>query len=127
MVTANRIAAAGAAVAGVAVALGAFGTHGLRDVLAPERLVTYETAARYAMYHGLGLVGVGLAAAMWPARAARLQWAAYLFGAGLVLFCGSLWMIVATDVRAFGAVAPLGGISLMAGWAVFAVTLARKT
>lgn len=97
------------------VAAGAFGAHGLRDALGPERLATFETAVRYQMYHALALIGVGLAASTWPSGA----WTGpgTLFAVGVLIFSGSLYALSLTEVRVFGAVAPLGGACLLAGWA----------
>ena len=103
----------GALLAFVAVGLGAFGSHALRETLSPERLATFETGVRYQMYHGLGLLALGaLPRRTW--RAAPL-----LFG-GSLLFSGSLYLLVATNEGWWGAVAPLGGLLQLAGWAFLA-------
>ncbi len=99
----------------VGVAAGAFGAHGLRDALGPQRLATFETAVRYQMYHALALIGVGIAAATWP----NGGWSGpgTLFALGVLVFSGSLYALSLTEVRVFGAIAPLGGACLIAGWA----------
>ena len=96
------------------VAAGAFGAHALRARLTPEDLAIFETAARYQMYHALALLAVALAAARWPAAG----WArcAALFGAGIVLFSGSLYALALSGVRGLGAVTPLGGGCWLAAW-----------
>jgi uncharacterized membrane protein YgdD (TMEM256/DUF423 family) len=71
----------------LAVALGAFGAHGLRSVLSPDLLVTYETGIRYQMYHALALLAVALVATRWPATG-LLPAAGWLFVAGTVGLCG---------------------------------------
>lgn len=111
----------GAASAFLAVAAGAFGAHGLRDTLTPDRLATWETAARYQMYHALALVAVGLLAA----RGRGTPAAGWLFVAGTVLFSGSLYVLALSGVGAWGAVTPFGGVAWLAGWAVLAFA-ARK-
>ena len=108
----------GALLAGVAVALGAFGAHGLQEVLDAGRLGTFETAVRYQMFHALGLLAV---AALGP-RACR---SAPLLLAGTVVFCGSLYLLVAGAPGWFGAVAPVGGVLLIGGWAYLALLLFR--
>jgi len=102
----------------LAVAAGAFGAHALQARLDPHALQTFETGARYHMYHALA---IGLAAfAMRSQSAAAAQVSALLFVAGIVLFSGSLYLLALTGVRAFGFVTPLGGLSFLAGWAVLA-------
>ena len=109
---------AGALAAGLAVALGAFGAHALQDLVSPNRISTFETGARYQMYHALALLFAGWATGRWPGRAAR--WSGYLFAAGIVLFSGSLYALVLTDTPWLGAVAPLGGLAFIAGWLLLA-------
>jgi uncharacterized membrane protein YgdD (TMEM256/DUF423 family) len=104
--------------AAVAVTAGAFGAHALRSHLAPADLVTFETAARYQMYHALALVAVGLLVDRGAARAPLAGW---LFLAGIALFCGSLYLLVLTGQRWLGAVTPFGGISFIAAWVVLAL------
>jgi len=112
--TARRFVLLGSLLAGVAVAAGAFGAHMLKSVLDQPLLAVYETAARYQMYHAIGIVLVGLAArAHDHARVAVAGWA---FTAGIVLFCGSLYAVALLGVRWLGAVTPLGGVAFMIGW-----------
>ncbi|MDZ4699370.1 MAG: DUF423 domain-containing protein [Rhodothermales bacterium] len=117
-------AGTGAILAGVAVMAGAFGAHGLRDLVTPERLATFETAARYLMYHGLALVVVGWMMTTMPRTG--LTWTARLFLAGSALFSGSLFALVLFDWPALGIVTPLGGVAFIAGWLVLARTLLRR-
>jgi len=102
----------------VAVAMGAFATHGLRSVLDAEALGWVETASRYQMWHALALFGVALLfGRAQPVRDRRLLTAvAWAFLAGTVLFAGSLYLLALTGVRAFAWITPFGGIVLMAGW-----------
>ncbi|MBI4271283.1 MAG: DUF423 domain-containing protein [Candidatus Rokubacteria bacterium] len=114
----------GAVSAALAVALGAFGAHGLRGRVPPELLQTFETGARYHMYHALGLLAAAWAAARWPGGATTA--AGWLFVAGTVLFAGSLYLLVLTGQRWLGAVTPLGGAAFIAGWLALAwAALAR--
>ncbi|MEP7028229.1 MAG: DUF423 domain-containing protein [Candidatus Eisenbacteria bacterium] len=106
--------AVGACSALVAVALGAFGAHGLRSVLAPESLAIFETGVRYQLVHAIALVALGLGAHRLPAASVRGVGA--MFGIGSILFAGSLYVLVFTGVRAWGAVTPLGGLAFLAGW-----------
>ena len=106
----------GAVSAGLAVALGAFAAHGLRSRISADALATFETGARYHMYHALALLGVAWAVTRWPSA-----WTAgWLFVAGTVLFSGSLYLLAVTGVRALGAITPLGGLAFILGWLALA-------
>jgi len=108
----------GGLLAAATVALGAFGAHGLKSILDPASLATFETAVRYQMYHSIALCLCGIVPSERPGR---VLVSAALFLAGIFFFCGSLYIIIFTGVRQFGAVAPLGGLSFIAGWIVFAL------
>jgi uncharacterized membrane protein YgdD (TMEM256/DUF423 family) len=114
---------AGALSAGVAVAAGAFGAHGLRSRLAPEMLAVFETGARYQLFHALGLLAAAWASTRWPGGASTA--AGWLFLAGTVLFSGSLYALALSGVRILGAVTPFGGVAFMAGWVALALAAAR--
>ncbi|MFB6273807.1 MAG: DUF423 domain-containing protein [Salinibacter sp.] len=108
----------GALAAGLGVALGAFGAHGLEGRVLPDRLETFRTGVEYQMYHALALLAVGWAAAQgW---APLCHWAGYCFLAGIVIFSGSLYLLVLTDTSWLGAVTPLGGVAFIMGWALLA-------
>jgi uncharacterized membrane protein YgdD (TMEM256/DUF423 family) len=109
----------GALSALIAVAAGAFGAHALRGRLAPESLMVFETAARYQMYHGIGLLVVSWAALRWRGRLPHA--AGWLFAIGTVLFSGSLYALSLTGVRWLGAITPFGGAALLAGWLCLAL------
>ncbi|MGD8862456.1 MAG: DUF423 domain-containing protein [Myxococcales bacterium] len=110
----------------LAVALGAFGAHGLKGRMASlpdgaQRLAWWETAAHYHLVHALAL---GLSAWL-VARAGggggAPQVAGYCFLAGILLFSGSLYAMTLTGVRVLGAVTPLGGLCMLVGWAAVVV------
>lgn len=115
----------GAVLAGLGVALGAFGAHALEGVLTPARLATFETAVRYQVLHGIALVALRALWAGGVGSAQGLRWACVALAVGAVVFAGSLYLIVATDVGAWGAVAPVGGAAMIAGWGAAAWALAR--
>ena len=108
----------------IAVATGAFAAHGLREKLPPELLATFETGARYQMYHALALVLVGLLAARAPSG--LLAASGWLFAAGTVLFSGSLYLLAVTGARTLGAITPFGGLCFLAGWALLAASALRR-
>lgn len=119
----RRLIVAGAVVAGVCVAAGAFGAHGLRGAVTPERLDTWATGAHYGQLHGLAAVVAGMLARMEMARAVRAGW---LFVAGAVLFAGSLFALVLLDAPGLGAVAPVGGLAMIGGWGALALGVMRR-
>ena len=95
-----------------AVLLGAFGAHGLRDKVAPPMLEIYRTGVLYHLVHAVVLVGI--AGVQDRLRSARLT--ATLFAVGIAIFSGSLYILALSGVRLWGAVTPLGGVALLAGW-----------
>lgn len=105
----------------LAVALGAFGAHALRSRLSQERLDTFETGVRYQMYHALALLFAAFAAGHWPASGLPI-YAGWLFVAGTLLFSGSLYLLVLSGKRWWGAVTPFGGVAFIAGWVCLAIT-----
>jgi uncharacterized membrane protein YgdD (TMEM256/DUF423 family) len=114
----------GALSAFLAVAAGAFGAHGLRARLTSEYLAVFETAARYQMYHALGLFVVAWAVNRWPG--ALPVWAGWLFALGTILFSGSLYILALTGVRWLGAITPLGGVAFLAGWLCLTWSAVRR-
>lgn len=115
----------GAILAALSVALGAFGAHTFKVALeASNRTETFETAARYQMYGALTLIFVGILIDKVPHK--FLTWAGYAFLVGTIIFSGSLYLICATGVTMWGAVAPLGGTSLMVGWVLFFLGVSQK-
>lgn len=103
-----------AALAGLsAVAAGAFGAHGLRARVAPEQVASWQTAAHYQLLHAAVL----LALASLADTGRALGPAPWLFTAGMLLFSGSIYVLVLGGPRWLGPVTPLGGLCLMAGWA----------
>lgn len=116
--------ALGAAAAGLAVALGAFGAHGLRAAISADMLANFETGVRYHMYHALALLAVAFAVTRWPASSLPVA-AGWLFVAGIVLFAGSLYVMALTGWRWLGAITPLGGVAFVAGWLCLCIAAAR--
>ena len=114
----RTFAVAGALLAFAAVAAGAFGAHALRTRIAPDALAVFETGVRYHIMHALALFAVAWICSQWPSRAARIS--GWLFIAGVLLFSGSLYVLALTGERIFGAITPIGGVSLLAGWLALA-------
>lgn len=96
------------------VLAGAFGAHGLKDQVTPERLAVWETAARYHLLHAILLVGLSLLPSLRPLTARLLL-------TGILIFSGSLYLLVLTDRGWLGAITPIGGLCLIAGWGSLAL------
>ena len=107
----------------LAVALGAFGAHGLKSKVTVDTLSSFETAARYQIYHALALILVGVLAN--TVSSPLLEWSGRLFATGVVLFSGSIYLVVFTGVTSLGVVTPFGGLCFLAGWAALAVAAYR--
>lgn len=127
----NRIIATGAALLAIAVILGAFGAHALKERLDPAQLANWRTGVDYHFYHALGLLLVGLLENRIGLKRAR--WISGLLVAGIVLFSGSLYVLSAKDLlgtegasRLLGPITPLGGLCFIAGWAVLFITALRQ-
>jgi uncharacterized membrane protein YgdD (TMEM256/DUF423 family) len=103
----------GAIHAFLAIAAGAFGAHGLQNVLSEYSLKVWQTAATYQLAHALALLFVGLFEEQRRTRLTLPHWA---FGLGIVLFSGSLYALALTGVKALGMITPLGGMGFLVGW-----------
>ena len=110
----------GAILGAIGVALGAFGAHALKPMLeASGRMDTFETGVKYQFYHALGLVLLSILLQNASETAARwYNWAGYGMLAGVIIFSGALYTICFTGIKAFGAVAPIGGTLMIVGWAL---------
>lgn len=105
----------------LAVAAGAFGAHSLAHIIAPQMMGVFATAALYHMFHSLAM---GLAALSGRGRPANV--AAAFFLIGIILFSGSLYLLVLSGVRGAGYVTPFGGVAFLAGWAALAYAAWKK-
>ncbi len=113
----------GAVFAATSVAAGAFGAHALKSILDPPMLAVYETAARYQMYHALGLFVV---AWVWRETEQSLAIkAGWLLCTGILLFSGSLYLVALAGIKWMGALTPLGGVSFIGGWICIALAAWR--
>ena len=108
----------GAVAAFLAVALGAFGAHGLRARLSPEMMAVFQTGVQYHMYHALALILVS--GIMGRMSGWLIQSAGWCFTAGIVFFSGSLYLLAVTGVTILGAITPIGGLPFLIGWALLA-------
>ena len=111
----------GSVFAALSVLLGAFGAHGLKNRLSIEDLAIFETAVRYQMYHALGILLMGLASIDLTEKLVSTP--AYFLILGIIVFSGSLFLLVFTNLRWFGAITPIGGLCLIIGWLLFAYNI----
>ncbi|MDX1739701.1 MAG: DUF423 domain-containing protein [Rhodothermales bacterium] len=113
----------GSVAASISVLAGAFGAHGLADVLG-DRADVYETGARYHMYHSLAIILVGLIYRRYRSRAVWV--AGWLFLIGLVLFSGSLYVLAISGVAWWGAITPVGGVLFVLAWILLGIGVWRS-
>jgi len=106
----------------LAVSLGAFAAHGLKNVLSADLLTVFQTGVQYHFYHALGLLAVGLILQQMP-EAFYVKLAGWLLLAGIILFSGSLYALTLSGVRSLGMITPFGGLSFLAGWLLLAIAL----
>lgn len=116
----KRLVIAGAVLGGLAVALGAFGAHGLKARVDAEALGWWQTAVQYHMWHALAILALGLSGQTWG----RLP--GWLFTVGDLIFSGTLYAMALGAPRWFGAITPIGGVLMIAGWAVLALLALRR-
>jgi uncharacterized membrane protein YgdD (TMEM256/DUF423 family) len=109
----------GAINAFLCVAFGAFGAHGLKQSLSAEMLTVYQTGVQYHFYHSLGLIIVGLVLLHIP-KSKSVLLSGWLMLGGIVLFSASLYALSLTEIRALGAITPLGGIAFLSAWLLLA-------
>jgi uncharacterized membrane protein YgdD (TMEM256/DUF423 family) len=104
----------GALLGFLAVAFGAFGTHALQERLPPEMLRIWQTGTQYQLIHSVMTCFCGWASVSSSSR--KVEIAGWLFVVGIIVFSGSLYVLALTEIRVLGAVTPLGGLSILAGW-----------
>jgi len=120
----------GTILAGLAVALGAFGAHGLKKLVGPETISTYQTGVQYQMYHALALLLLGVLYER--SQSSLINFAGFFFIAGVVLFSGSLYLLVSLKAMnklgttGIGIMTPIGGILFIVGWILLLISLVKK-
>lgn len=115
---ARRSLVVGAALLALAVLIGAFGAHGLKAIVTPEKLVTFETGVRYHFYHGFGVILLGLMQQCFPDL--RVNGAFYSFIVGILLFSFNCYFYVLTGMKIFAIIVPVGGLLFVLGWIILA-------
>lgn len=120
----HKIISFGAVLAFISVLLGAFGAHAIRGKIGYDLFEIYQTGTQYLTIHALALILYGLFV---RGNDIKKIWPAYAFLFGIFIFSGTLYIITFTAIKAFGAVTPIGGLSLMVGWIGFAVQAGKKS
>jgi|TARA_B100001245_G_C22732917_1_gene355717 uncharacterized membrane protein YgdD (TMEM256/DUF423 family) len=115
----------GAVMAGIAILLGSFGAHGLKNKITADYLAIFNTGVKYHFYHALGLIIIGILAFHFPSEPLNLP--SIFFVAGICLFSGSLYVLSITGLKWVGAITPLGGLSFIIGWILTAYYIWRAS
>ncbi len=117
---------AGAVNAALAVALGAFGAHALKERLSERYLAIWETAVQYQMFHAIGLIAIGiLMSTSLLGQSTTLTWAGYLLLAGIIIFSGSLYILSLSGIGILGAITPIGGVAFIVGWILLIIAAVK--
>lgn len=114
----------GAIHAFLAVALGAFGAHGLEGKISDKYLKTWNTAVQYQMFHAIGLFVVALLADKFP-QTNLITSAGWSMFIGIILFSGSLYVLSITGIKVLGAITPLGGVAFLIGWVLLGLAAVK--
>ncbi|MCH9639385.1 MAG: DUF423 domain-containing protein [Betaproteobacteria bacterium] len=101
----------------ICIALGAFGAHGLKQILTTDKLAVFEIGVQYHLYHALGLLVIGLLLLYFP-KSRMIAASGWLMLLGIMLFSGTLYVTSLTEISGMGIVAPFGGISFLSAWAL---------
>ena len=109
----------GAFLCALSVIFGAFGAHGIKDKVSPDLFQVYQTGSQYFFSHSIAIILYGLFCH--SIKKETKTWPAILFMVGILLFTGSLYLIALTEIRAFGIITPLGGLSFILAWIGFGI------
>lgn len=109
----------------IAVMLGAFGAHSLKNRLSPEMMEIFQTGVQYHFYHALGLLAVGVIAYHLP-DSGWLKWSGWLMLAGIIIFSGSLYILSTTGIKWLGAITPIGGTAFIIAWILLTVAVLKQ-
>jgi uncharacterized membrane protein YgdD (TMEM256/DUF423 family) len=110
----------------LAVVLGAFGAHGLKNMISPEMLAVYKTGVEYQMWHAFGLIAIALMH-QHDTHSLLLKWAGALMFLGIILFSGSLYALAVLNLPILGAITPIGGVSFLVAWSLLIIFSGKKS
>ncbi|MCR9254144.1 MAG: DUF423 domain-containing protein, partial [bacterium] len=120
----KNILVAGAVLSGLAVAIGAFGAHGLQPVLTENGSTeTFKTGVLYHIFHGLGVIATGLIYHITKQKLVAIS--GWMFLSGVILFSGSLYMLSISSLKFFGPITPIGGVFFIIGWIMLALGIKK--
>lgn len=108
----------------IAVMLGAFGAHALKNRLSSDMLEIFQTGVQYHFYHALGLLAVGIIAYHLP-DSGMLKWSGWLMLTGIIIFSGSLYILSTTGITWLGAITPIGGTAFIAAWVLLTIAVLK--
>lgn len=114
----------GSVLMALAVAIGAFGAHGLTGKVTEKMLDNWQTGAHYHIVHAIAIIIIALTIAKFG-NSGLLTASAWLLIVGIFFFSGSLYVMVLTNIKILGAITPIGGVAFIAGWIVYAVAVAK--
>jgi uncharacterized membrane protein YgdD (TMEM256/DUF423 family) len=114
---AKRAWALGTLTLALAVLMGAFGAHGLKSMVSPEKLITFETGIRYQFYHGFGILILAAFHQLYGVK--KMSMILHSFLAGILLFSFNCYLYVLTDIKTFAMIVPVGGVLFVLGWILF--------
>jgi len=120
----NRAWFAGTIFLALAVMIGAFGAHGLKNFVTPEKLITFETGVRYHFYHGFTILILAAYDQLNPGRNLSLSLSSFIIG--ILLFSFNCYLYVLTDIKTFAMIVPVGGVLFIIGWLSFAKVTLKK-
>lgn len=121
----------GSILAGLGVILGAFGAHGLKQLVPPETVAAYQTGVQYQMYHAFALLALGILAER-STQSSLLNYAGMSFVAGIILFSGSLYLLASlkavnkVGMSGIGIITPIGGLFFILGWVLFLIAMIKR-
>tara|TARA_B100001250_G_C19335647_1_gene586739 strand:- start:101 stop:466 length:366 start_codon:yes stop_codon:yes gene_type:complete len=114
----------GAILAALSVIFGAFGAHWLKSKISSEDLVIFEIGVRYQMYHAFALIILGILGFYFSHEV--IKFPGYFFCSGILIFSGSLYLLVITNLRWLGAITPIGGFCFILGWVILAFNIYKS-
>jgi uncharacterized membrane protein YgdD (TMEM256/DUF423 family) len=121
--TAKLFLSIGSISGALAVMIGAFGAHGLKDKLCDQMLTVYKTGVEYHFYHTLALLGIGLLSLHY--KSALLTASGWVMVAGILIFSGSLYALSISGIKILGAITPIGGLCFIMGWILLALAVIK--
>jgi uncharacterized membrane protein YgdD (TMEM256/DUF423 family) len=121
---ARRALLLGTVMLGLGVLFGAFGAHGLKSIVSPDKLVTFETGVRHQFYHGFALILLGLYAEVF--QDSKISFVMNAFWVGILLFSFNCYFYVLTEIKTFAMIVPLGGVLFTLGWFKFAWQIYKR-